>query len=264
MIRNAWPYLAMVLLISAWLLSRWQSGNGDWERHPHQPSVHGGTLISLARDRYHVEVVETRDGMLRLFTYGADETRVLPVDSQTLTAYARVEGESTSFEVPLQPDPQPGDNPGTTSRFSGPLPAALAGRTLAITIPALHIGGERLRVAWTSSPQHDPAMPDGAPSSELAELYLTPAGKYTEADIAANGQVTAAQRYASFQAKHDTNPQPGDLICPVTGTKASRKCSWIIDGQTYYFCCPPCIDETVRLARESPHELRSASEYVRR
>ena len=70
------------------------------------------------------------------------------------------------------------------------------------------------------------------------------------ADIAANGQATASQRYAGFQAKHDTNPQPGDLLCPITGTKANPRCSWVINGAEYFFCCPPCIDEFVRLAKQ--------------
>ena len=58
------------------------------------------------------------------------------------------------------------------------------------------------------------------------------------------------------------NPKPGDKICPITDTKANPKCTWIVGGKTYQFCCPPCIDEFVRLAKENPDKVKDPEEYV--
>lgn len=119
-------------------------------------------------------------------------------------------------------------------------------------------------------PGRDPAaaeaahlMPAPTPSDQQQELYLTPAGLYSSADIAANGHITAADKYRGFRARHDANPQAGERICPVTRTKANPECRWVIGGRSYQFCCPPCIDEFVRLAKEQPAEIQPPEHYVK-
>lgn len=99
-------------------------------------------------------------------------------------------------------------------------------------------------------------------SNDQDDLYLTPAGRYTKADIAANGGIAASQKYQEFQARHDFNPALGEPICPITRTKAHPDCIWTIDGHVYQFCCPPCIDEFVSLAKERPEEIMHPEEYV--
>jgi hypothetical protein len=96
------------------------------------------------------------------------------------------------------------------------------------------------------------------------ELYLTPGGVYTQADIDANGRTTPSVRYANFQARHDLNPQPGDPLCPITRTKASPDCTWTIAGCNYQFCCPPCIDEMVRLAKQQPQRVQPPELFVQK
>ena len=110
----------------------------------------------------------------------------------------------------------------------------------------------------------EPAMPAAVREAEARELYLTAGGKYTAADIAANGRMTAAERYRGFRARHDADPRPGDAVCPVTHTKANAGCTWIVDGKTYQFCCPPCIDEFVRAARERPEVILPPEAYIQR
>jgi hypothetical protein len=109
-----------------------------------------------------------------------------------------------------------------------------------------------------------PAMPRQAAEEEERALYLTPGGRYTEADIRANGNTTASRRFRGFQARHDFNPRPGDRLCPITRTKANPKCRWIIGGRTYEFCCPPCVGEFVRLAKENPDQIERPEAYARR
>jgi YHS domain-containing protein len=110
----------------------------------------------------------------------------------------------------------------------------------------------------------DDAMPAGVDADEERALYLTPGGIYTEADIKANGSVTAGDKYKGKMAKHDMKPKAGDKICPITMTKANPKFTRIIGGKTYEFCCPPCIDEYVLLAKTSPKEVLDPSEYVKK
>lgn len=118
---------------------------------------------------------------------------------------------------------------------------------------------------WVGNPVASaPEMPSKVTAEAERELYLTPNGRYTSTDIEANGGRTASQQYQGFQARHDLHPQPGDKLCPITRTKASPDCSWIVDGHRYEFCCPPCIDEFVRLAKEQPDQLQKPTEFVAR
>lgn len=111
---------------------------------------------------------------------------------------------------------------------------------------------------------HDDGMPDGLADAEARELYLTPGGLYTEADIKANGSVTAGAKFKGVMSKHDFKPKAGDAICPITLTKVNPQFTWIIGGKTYQFCCPPCIDEFVLLAKTSPEQIKDPSFYVKK
>lgn len=111
---------------------------------------------------------------------------------------------------------------------------------------------------------HDNGMPAGLADSEARELYLTPGGKYTDDDIKANGSVTADAKFKGVMSKHDFKPQAGDAICPITMTKVNPKFVWIIGGKSYQFCCPPCIDEFVLLAKKSPEQIEDPSFYVKK
>jgi hypothetical protein len=136
--------------------------------------------------------------------------------------------------------------------------------------------GEEARVpapqaAVPASPMTAEHQPNEAPATVMPvkiideaerQLYLVPGGKYTAEDITANGNLIASQKYAGFKAKHDRDPKPGDKICPITDTKANPSCTWVIGGKTYQFCCPPCIDEFVRLAKENPDKVKDPEEYV--
>ncbi len=68
-------------------------------------------------------------------------------------------------------------------------------------------------------------------------------------------------RGLGLKAQHDAMPQAGDKLCPISMTKANPKFSWVIDGKTYEFCCPPCVDEFVTLAKEKPDEIKPPEFY---
>src|SRR6185437_15998626 len=97
-------------------------------------------------------------------------------------------GGTESTSIVFRPVPQPGDSEGKTSQFVARLPGELAGKSLEVTIPSLRIGGERFRLGFRSAPAtHDEALLDKVSGEEEKQLYLTPGGKYTAADIKANG-----------------------------------------------------------------------------
>jgi hypothetical protein len=95
-------------------------------------------------------------------------------------------------------------------------------------------------------------------------LYLTPGGRYTLADIQANGNVTASEKFKGIKSEHDMKPKVGDMLCPITSTKANAKFTWIIDGKAFQFCCPPCIDEYVNTAKTSADPLPDPESFIKR
>lgn len=237
------------------------TAKGDGE-HGHKPTAHGGIVVPIGSDSYHAEAVFEKGGVLRLFTLGANEAAVLEVEAQPLTGYVKAESGMESESFVLAPKPQPGDKAGMTSLFVGHLPKDVAGKKVEVTIPSIRIGTERFRVAFKSVPDAgEHGMPSKVADDDERKLYLTPGGKYTEADIKANGGVVASAKFKGLKAEHDLKPKAGEKICPVTLTKANPKFSWVIDGKTYEFCCPPCVDEFVALAKEKPDEIKPPEEY---
>jgi hypothetical protein len=111
-----------------------------------------------------------------------------------------------------------------------------------------------------------PPMPAGigaGATDEERTLYLTPKGRYTAADIRANGPRLPSEKFKGILASHNMNPRKGEPICPITHTASDARYTWIVGGQSYQFCCPPCIDEFVRLAREKPETIRAPEAYVK-
>lgn len=233
--------------------------------HGHKSGLHGGIMISLGRDSYHAEAVFEKGGTLRLYTLGKDESRVIDVEKQRLSGFVKVDGENEAHPFSLEAQPQDGDTKDRTSLFIGTLPKGLWGQNLEVTVPNIMISGERFRLGFKSTPEeHDEGMPNKVADDDERQLYLTPGGKYTEADIKANGNVTATSKFKGLKSSHDMFPKPGDKICPVTKTKANPTFSWVVDGKTYEFCCPPCVDEFVKSAKATPDEIKPPADYVKR
>jgi hypothetical protein len=235
--------------------------------HGHKAGAHGGIMVSLGRDSYHVEAVVDAEGSIRLYTLGKDETRVIDVESQSLKGFVKADGDNDSKSISFEPSPQDGDAKDKTSLFVGKLPAEFIGRKLDVTIPNIRIAGERFRLGFqTGEESHGDSttMPDKVADDAERDLYLTPGGRYTSSDIAANGNVTASMKFKAFKSAHDMNPKVGDLVCPITETKANPKCAWVVDGKTYQFCCPPCVDEFVKMAKAATEPLPEPESFVKK
>ena len=237
------------------------------EEHGHKSGAHGGTLVSLGRDSYHAEAVFEKGGLVRLYVLGKEEARVQEVDVQELTAYLTEAGVNDSDKMTFRAEPQPGDTKGKTSLFVANLPKDLVGKKVQVTVNNINVVGERFRIAFSNERQEDHAgaeMPAKVGSDEEQALFLTPGGAYTAADIEANGKTVATAKYKGIRAQHDDNPKPGDKICPISKTKANPKFTWVIGGKTHEFCCIPCIEEFVALAKEKPGEIKEPKDYVKK
>ncbi|MFN0198470.1 MAG: hypothetical protein ACKVT0_17125 [Planctomycetaceae bacterium] len=232
--------------------------------HDHYIGDHSGIIVSVGSDHYHVEVLFA-EGEMRFYTLDHDQEVVLPVPEQELTAYVRTADALEAVTVKMRAVPQVGDPQGQTSQFVGKLPDAVLGQDAIITVPNIAFGEKRYRFACQlKAEKHRQSMPDKVVDEEERQLYLTAGGKYTEADITANGKQTASQKYAGFKSSHDFKPKAGDAICPITKTKANDACTWIVDGKEYRFCCPPCIDEFVKLAKTNSDTIEPPDNYRQR
>lgn len=235
--------------------------------HGHKPGAHGGTIVSLGKDSYHAEAVFTKNGAVRLYMLGKDEARIQEVEVQELVGFVTVAGSTEpAVEVKFVAEPQKGDAAGKTSLFVGHLPPALVGKTVQVTINNIRVGSERFRIAFSNeAAAHDgDAMPVKKTTEEEAKLFLTPGGKYTAADIAANGKTIPAVKYNGVRPVHDSHPKPGQKICPISETVSNPKFAWVVGGKTYEFCCIPCIEEFVAAAKEKPDQIKDPSEYVKK
>ena len=248
------------LLLAAWWFGR--QGQPAPEDHPHVPGAHGGALVSVGEGdlHYHAEAVVGKQGFLSIYTYGDDAATVREIESQLVTARVRVRGESDAIAIDLLPIPQPGDGLGKTSRFGGKLPRALRGFPVEVIVPEIAIDGKPFRLEFPPpAVQNSDREPTG---DEPERLPLTPGGKYTAADVTANSNVTVAEKYPSFRAAHEFKPRTGDRVCPVTRARADPAFAWTVAGQVYLFCCPPCVEEFLRTARDHPDEIKDAGNYV--
>jgi hypothetical protein len=257
--------------------------------HRHDAS-HGGRVEAVGN--HHVEAKIEQGGRLRVFVLDEDPAVLMPIPAAELVAEAQPLDAPEFTPVRLRAKPQPGEPEGTASQFAGTLPKEIIGRplTLALTVP---LGGKRYRARFEPETHgrdpHDPfaalehraalspaagaadhgetpSMPAGAGGGSEAEraLYLKPKGRYTAADIRANGPQFPSRKFQGIMATHDMNPKAGDPLCPITGTLANPKFAWTIGGQKYQFCCPPCIDEFVKQAREKPDTISPPTAYVKR
>lgn len=236
------------------------------EEHAHEAAARGGVVVQVGagEEHRHVEVLFERGGVLKLYTLAEDGERVLEVESQRVLAYVRPEGRPEATSVVFRPLPQADDPEGRTSRFIARLTKDLWDKKLAVTVPAMAFSGARVRFSFTLCAGNPGGSSAHEFRAEEEKLHLSPGGRYTAADIKANGSVIASEKYEGAAFTHELTAKPGDRLCPVTLARADRRFAWAVGGRSYFFCCPPCIDEFVQLAKERPAAIRSPEEYMKK
>ena len=233
--------------------------------HDHPPAPHSGQVVvfEAGPTHYHVEFVVEPTGVVHLFPLDESATRPLAVDSRPLIFTVQSSPAEDAFPVMLRPVPEDGTPDGTTTRFVGRLPARAVHGKLRVRFTEFTLRGERCRFEfeWVS-PIGDEAF-RAAFHEEQRRIFLSAGGKYLQSDIRANGCRSADAKFVATVPAHDHSPKPGDRSCPVSGSKAEPTFAWVIGGQKYWFCCQPCIDEFVLLAKERPEGVQPAERFVR-
>ncbi|MSR80665.1 MAG: hypothetical protein EXS11_08055 [Gemmataceae bacterium] len=102
----------------------------------------------------------------------------------------------------------------------------------------------------------------GISDEEEIAIVFSPGGKYTKADIKANGKVLPSVKYKGVLVSNEVKSKPGDTTCVHSGQKFHVSVvSWIIAGKKYEFCCPECIDEVILIAKNTPEKLKPPEFY---
>lgn len=242
------------------------SGSG----HQDKPR-HGGQIVSAGNN--HLEAVVGPSGSVTLYVMGITETLPFPLAQKTLWGKASVPGAEPT-PVLLHAAPLAGEPKGQSSVFAGAFPPSLAGKLVHLTI-SVPLSGQEQPAAFDLGPPGG-ASPAAAPVHDTAatrvvaapitpaerSLFLKPGGAYTAADIAANGSITPDQKFQGLMANHHLHPKKGAYTCPITMTQASAKFPWIVGGQKYLFCCPPCVAEFVKQAKADPKSIKAPAAYI--
>lgn len=233
--------------------------------HGHPPALHSGQVVvfKAGSTHYHVEFVVEPTGVVHLFPLDESAARPLPVDSQPLVFTVQSSPEAEEYPVMLRPVPEEGAASAKTTRFVGRLPTRAVNGKLLVRFTEFKVHGERYRFEfeWVS-PIGDEAF-RVAFKDEQRRIFLSTGGNYLDEDIRENGGLPADARWAAATPTHDHSPKTGDRLCPVSGFKAEPTFAWAIGGQKYWFCCQPCIDEFVLLAKEKPETVKPVERYVR-
>jgi YHS domain-containing protein len=235
--------------------------------HDHsKEGPHGGALAEWGDHEYHVEFkIDHSAGRATIYILDGEAKSARPIAAEQLTLTLKLTSPVT---VSLRPEPQPGDQAKSASRFVGTHDALKQKQAFAGTVSA-QVGAKRYSGDFTEIPHNshpgEPAEPSAAqPTQREKDLFLKPGGIYTQADIERNGSIVPSVKYRGVAFDHDDNLKPGDKICPVTVNKADEKCDWWVNGKQYLFCCPPCLEKFVRQAKESPEKIKEPSEYIKK
>ena len=127
-----------------------KGGGTKDESHEHKPGPHGGTIVSLGKDSYHAEAVFEKDGAIRLYTLGKDETTAQAVEVQELVGHVTAAGATDPVQVKFAAQPQQGDAAGKTTLFVAKLPHELQGKKIKITVNNIQVGAERFRIEFAN------------------------------------------------------------------------------------------------------------------
>ncbi|MCI0705302.1 MAG: hypothetical protein L0241_29940, partial [Planctomycetia bacterium] len=231
--------------------------------HPHE-GPHGGGIAQWGDDEYHLEfIVDHATKTATVYVLDDSVKKPKPIDAKELTLALK---SSPPVTMTLQAKPEESDPPGLASRFSVTHEALGKEQQFAGTISG-KVAGKPYSgdFAEKAHDGHGPASP-GAPKPTDREiaLFMTPGGIYTQEDIQKNGNTVPAVKFYGISWSHEDNPKVGDKLCPVTVNKTDEKCAWWVNGKRYEFCCPPCLEKFVKMAKDSPEKVKDPDEYVKK
>lgn len=234
---------------------------GKEHDHPDK-GPHGGPLADWD-DTYHGELVVDHDAKTVSVYILDDKAKKAPeVDAARFTKVNVSVPAADKLVVELKHDPKKSGADGIAFIGSNDFFGKKEKFTAEVTCVVVDDKGKNPK-PFRDKVDYDPKeVGDKKKSASLREYYLKPGGVYTAADIEANGNMPATEKLVGIVHKEQAALKSGDKICPISKKKAQPECSWVVQGQKYEFCCPPCVDRFVRYAHDEPGKIKDASAYV--
>lgn len=232
--------------------------DGDEHHDGHAPGPHGGVVFDFGR--VHGEfVTDPAKQECSVYIFGSDEKTPKSVAATHLDLTIK----NPAMTLELKPAPATGDPAGKASRFFGQH-AEFGKKQRFVGVLAGVVDNKPSQGEFDTDTAKHAAMPKGVGGTPAErDLFLTPGGIYSAADIAANGSILPSKKFAGISWPHD-DVQAGDKICPVTANKADSRCQWIVNGKSYEFCCTPCLDKFVKWAKTQPDRIKEPTEYIQK
>lgn len=232
-------------------------------------AAHGGVIADLGVA--HAELAEAPQMALAIYILGENENVAEPIAATTLTGQLQKRGTAEFTEVKFDASPLDGESP-KSSRFVSQPNRFERGSAYDLTM-YIPIGGKNYRARFVAFGEEHSSDDHGAMAkrnaaapqertAKVTELWFTPKGKYTADDIAKNGDLTAYEKFGEVEVDHQ-DPEPGEIVCPISKSKLNPAITWQVGGKTYGFCCPPCIEDLVQRAKEKPETLLPPEGYVK-
>lgn len=238
------------------------------KEHEHQgEGPHHGILVEWGEDQYHAEVV---------FNHADKEVVVYLLDGEAKAAptlepakisniTVNINNVTPPFAIELAYDSKKSNAKGMA--FEGRDDRLAKATTIQGSVSG-KVAGTPFTGDFAGAGHQEKESPEGGLTRVVGDnernLYLTPGGLYTEADIRANGETVPSVKFRDIIWAHEEDLKPGDKICPITKNRAEDKCSWIIGGKTYEFCCPPCLDKFMLWAKKNPEKVKNPEDYVKK
>ncbi len=219
---------------------------------------HGGPLAEW--EEFHAEfTVDHPTKLVAVYILDDKAKRAPEVEAAKFTKVKlKIVGEKPEVAVDLTHDAKKSGKDGIA--FTGTHEFFGKERAFEGTVSAIFDGKAKLENNFKYEPKKDAG--DKKKTVSRSELYRTPGGIYTAADIKANGELAPKEKFKKV-VHRDEEVKPGDKICPISDNKANPECFWIVNGQRYEFCCPPCVDSFLKLAHEEPAKVKDAAAYVK-
>ena len=227
----------------------------------HEAGPHGGTIFEFGK--YHGEfLVDHKLKQATVYILDDKINNAAPIAAEKFSLSIK----NPQFQTELKAEPQKADPKGRSSKFTVTHPNFGKEQLFEGAVSGV-VDGKPYSVDFKEEKHegHEEAIGSGTKAdAKEAAIYLKPGGIYTEADIKANGNTTVSAKYKGLKVSHDIKPMAGEKLCPVTLTKSNEKLTWIIGGKSYEFCCPPCVEEFVELAKTSPEEIKEPETYIKK
>ena len=231
-------------------------------------SGNGGPVVEWGSDEFHAEFTvdhPTKTVIVYILDGEMKKARIVVVSRISAGSKTHVvASEKPKIEIDLTHDPKKSGKDGIAFTWRARF-FCQAGRSSRAQSSPCSTKTRKRRRKRTPGKEFDyePKKEGGDKKKTVSteDLYRTPGGIYTAADIKANGDVPPKVKFKGI-AHREEALKVGDKMYPISKEKASSEVTWVIAGERYEFCCPPCVERFLKLAHNEPEKVKKPAEYV--